>query len=637
MGCKMKNLKMCGIFVATTLLFVVFSLPATGQEPWWPSRYGADDELGTLNEITPAKVLEAMKYVGNGQVYSLGTEYRRENPGFVPRFWETTALAHRTVTPLGNNKFVWLEEEFTGCPGVGTQIDGLAHVGVEYAPGDIRFYNGRKLMDVIDVNKALLKRWGMDSYPQVVTRGVLADMVAFYGRELNAGDPISAADVQECLKRQGVEALPGDALLIRTGWFKWFKEDPKKFIGGEPGITVDVVDWAYEKKIAFLGFDQWSSEVVPMVDSEEKWPVHCEAIAKRGFTWGQNLDMESLAKDKVYEFLFAFTFPKIEGLTQGIGNPIAIGRGPSTKEAPFIGEEPTGKQWWPSRYGEKDELGTLNELTSAKVVEAAALVKHGKIFDMGTSYGSKNPGFPPRFWHSTTLAHRVLSPLGKNKFVWLEEQFSGCPGVGTQTDNPAHVGIEYEPGDIRFYNGFTLEEVLSGSAMAVKFQDWPPIVTRGVLADMASFYGRELDAGDPVSAKDIQDCLARQGVDVKPGDALLVRTGWMRWFTEDPAKFMSGEPGITADVIEWAYEKRLSFIAVDQWSSEVVPMVDSEEKWPVHCEAIAKRGFTWGQDFDMEALAEDCKTDTIYEFLFIDSCPKITGITQGISAPIAIK
>jgi len=633
----MKNLKMCGIFVATTLLFVVFSLPATGQEPWWPSRYGADDELGTLNEITPAKVLEAMKYVGNGQVYSLGTEYRRENPGFVPRFWETTALAHRTVTPLGNNKFVWLEEEFTGCPGVGTQIDGLAHVGVEYAPGDIRFYNGRKLMDVIDVNKALLKRWGMDSYPQVVTRGVLADMVAFYGRELNAGDPISAADVQECLKRQGVEALPGDALLIRTGWFKWFKEDPKKFIGGEPGITVDVVDWAYEKKIAFLGFDQWSSEVVPMVDSEEKWPVHCEAIAKRGFTWGQNLDMESLAKDKVYEFLFAFTFPKIEGLPQGIGNPIAIGRGPSPKEAPFIGEEPKGKQWWPSRYGEKDELGTLNELTSAKVVEAAALVKHGKIFDMGTSYGSKNPGFPPRFWHSTTLAHRVLSPLGKNKFVWLEEQFSGCPGVGTQTDNPAHVGIEYEPGDIRFYNGFTLEEVLSGSAMAVKFQDWPPIVTRGVLADMASFYGRELDAGDPVSAKDIQDCLARQGVDVKPGDALLVRTGWMRWFTEDPAKFMSGEPGITADVIEWAYEKRLSFIAVDQWSSEVVPMVDSEEKWPVHCEAIAKRGFTWGQDFDMEALAEDCKTDTIYEFLFIDSCPKITGITQGISAPIAIK
>jgi len=633
----MKNLKMCGIFVATTLLFVVFSLPATGQEPWWPSRYGADDELGTLNEITPAKVLEAMKYVGNGQVYSLGTEYRRENPGFVPRFWETTALAHRTVTPLGNNKFVWLEEEFTGCPGVGTQIDGLAHVGVEYAPGDIRFYNGRKLMDVIDVNKALLKRWGMDSYPQVVTRGVLADMVAFYGRELNAGDPISAADVQECLKRQGVEALPGDALLIRTGWFKWFKEDPKKFIGGEPGITVDVVDWAYEKKIAFLGFDQWSSEVVPMVDSEEKWPVHCEAIAKRGFTWGQNLDMESLAKDKVYEFLFAFTFPKIEGLTQGIGNPIAIGRGPSPKEAPFIGEEPKGKQWWPSRYGEKDELGTLNELTSAKVVEAAALVKHGKIFDMGTSYGSKNPGFPPRFWHSTTLAHRVLSPLGKNKFVWLEEQFSGCPGVGTQTDNPAHVGIEYEPGDIRFYNGFTLEEVLNGSAMAVKFQDWPPIVTRGVLADMASFYGRELDAGDPVSAKDIQDCLARQGVDVKPGDALLVRTGWMRWFTEDPAKFMSGEPGITADVIEWAYEKRLSFIAVDQWSSEVVPMVDSEEKWPVHCEAIAKRGFTWGQDFDMEALAEDCKTDTIYEFLFIDSCPKITGITQGISAPIAIK
>jgi kynurenine formamidase len=227
--------------------------------------------------------------------------------------------------------------------------------------------------------------------------------------------------------------------------------------------------------------------------------------------------------------------------------------------------------------------------------------------------------------------------LGSNKFVWLEEQFSGCPGVGTQTDTPAHVGIEYKTGDIRFYNGFSLAEVLSDTAKAVKFQDWPPIVTRGVLADMESFYGRELEAGDPIPAGDIQACLNKEGVSLRPGDALLIRTGWIRWFNEDPEKFISGEPGITVDVIKWAYENRLSFIAVDQWSSEVVPMVNEEEKWPVHCEAIAKRGFTWGQDFDMEALAKDCKNDGRYEFMFINSCPKITGITQGISAPIAIK
>ena len=66
-------------------------------------------------------------------------------------------------------------------------------------------------------------------------------------------------------------------------------------------------------------------------------------------------------------------------------------------------------------------------------------------------------------------------------------------------------------------------------------------------------------------------------------------------------------------------------------------MVNKNEKWPVHTEAICKRGFTWGQDFDMGALAKDCKGDKIYEFMFINACPKITGLTQGISAPIAIK
>lgn len=111
----------------------------------------------------------------------------------------------------------------------------------------------------------------------------------------------------------------------------------------------------------------------------------------------------------------------------------------------------------------------------------------------------------------------------------------------------------------------------------------------------------------------------------------------MRWFKEDPKKFMSGEPGITVDVIKWSYEKRIAFIAVDQWSSEVVPMVNKDEKWPVHTEAVCKRGFTWGQDYNMEALIKDCRADKVYEFMFINACPIITGITQGISAPIAIK
>ncbi|MBF0530290.1 MAG: cyclase family protein, partial [Deltaproteobacteria bacterium] len=265
------------------------------------------------------------------------------------------------------------------------------------------------------------------------------------------------------------------------------------------------------------------------------------------------------------------------------------------------------------------------------------LVKQGKVFDMGTPYGSDNPGFPPRYWHNTTLAHRLFPPLGTNKFTWLEEQFSGCPGVGTQTDNPAHVGIEYQPGDIRFYNGFKLNEVVSGTALAVKYQDWPAIVTRGVLVDMVDFKGHELQVGETITAAEIQECLKKHNLELNPGDALLIRTGWMRWFKEDPKKFMSGEPGVTVEVADWTYQKHLSTWAVDQWSSEVVPMVDKTTAWPVHCKAIAEYGFTWGQDWIMEELAADCKKDGVYEFMLVNAVAKITGITQGISAPIAIK
>ncbi len=625
--------------VVMVLVAVGIVLPpsfAFSKDKWWPSRYGADDERGTLNEITAAKIVEASKIVGNGQVYELGTDYSRENPGFPPRYWETTCLAHRTLKPFGSNKFVWLEEEFSGCPGVGTQIDSLAHVAMEYAPGDLRFYNGKKVSEVLAGN-ALLKRWGMDDIPQVVTRGVLVDMVAFKGHELEAGEAITAEDIKACLKKQGVTVGKGDALLIRTGWIRWFKEDPKKFMSGEPGITVDVIEWAYENHLSTIGLDQWSSEVVPMVNEDEKWPVHCKAIAEYGFTWYQDLVLEELAADKIYEFMFVFSHPRIAGSTQGIGNPIAIGNGPKTKKAVALGPKPEGDKWWPSRYGAEDQLGTLNELTSERVQAASKLVKKGKVFDMGTRYAQENPGFPPRYWHNTTLAHRLMEPLGSNKFTWLEEQFTGCPGVGTQTDNPAHVGIEYKPGDIRFYNGWKLSEVLSGMALAEKFQQWPAIVTRGVLVDMEAFKGRELTVGEAITAQDIIACLEKQDVDVKAGDALLVRTGWMRWFDKDPKKFISGEPGITVDVIDWAYDHRLSFIAVDQWSSEVVPMVNKDEKWPVHCKAICEYGFTWGQDFDMEALAKDCDKDGVYEFMFVNACPKIIGITQGISAPIALK
>jgi len=120
---------------------------------------------------------------------------------------------------------------------------------------------------------------------------------------------------------------------------------------------------------------------------------------------GHNFCLDELAKDRVYEFMFISTHPKISGTTRGIGNPIAIAKGGLSKESTKINSGANRKKWWPSRYGAEDELGTLNELHAGKVLEAAPNVKKGRVFDLGTEYKEENPGVSPRFWHTITLAH----------------------------------------------------------------------------------------------------------------------------------------------------------------------------------------------------------------------------------------
>lgn len=629
------------VFFATCIFFIGtlnIAVLASENEAWWPSRYGEADQCGTLNELSSDKVIEALKLIGNGQIYQLGTEYKSENPGYPPRFWETTTLAHPLRTLLGTNKLTWLEEEFAGCPGKGTQLDGPAHIALEYKPCDLRFYSGFKLSNVLTA-KATLAKFGMEKVPAIVTRGVLVDMVAYKGRAMEMGEKVSVEDIEGFLKQHSLALKPGDALMINTGWMRWFYEDPEKFMTGEPGITKDVIPWLYDKRVAFIGTDQWATEVLPSENPKEVFPVHGEALTKRGFYWGQNFRLDGLAKDKVYEFTFIFTVPKIVGSTQGIGNPIAIANGPDPQKAPMLFKEPKGEKWWPSRYGKDDEMGTLNELHGGKVTEAATLVKKGEIFDLGTKYEESNPGYPPRYWHNSTLAHPLRTTLGINKLTWLEEVFIGCPGKGTQIDSPAHIALEYKPGDLRFYNGYKLPEVLTGKARLDKFgiEKALPIVTRGILVDMVTYRGRELEKGEKITVADIEGFLKQHNLTLRPGDALLINTGWMRWFWEDPVKFMSGEPGITKDVVKWLYAKRVSFIATDQWATEVLPSENPTEVFPVHGEALTKRGFYWGQNYILGRLAQDCLGDGTYEFMFVFTNPKITGSTQGIGNPIAIK
>src|SRR6201987_4735266 len=169
----------------TGMVTKVQSAPAdAGTDQWWPSRYGADDEAGALNEITPGKVLEAIGLVRRGLVYDLAHVLHQDIPAFPGRTFRqylTTNYHHINrrgpdagPEGLGCNSVNWIVEQITATQQMGTHMDGLNHLQV----GD-RTYNGFHLADIVEDHGT--NRLGIDSLPQVVPRGLLLDVAASRG------------------------------------------------------------------------------------------------------------------------------------------------------------------------------------------------------------------------------------------------------------------------------------------------------------------------------------------------------------------------------------------------------------------------------------------------------------------------
>src|SRR6266480_5145952 len=199
--------------------------PAATQDlmvGWWPSRYGAEDEAGALNEITPAKVLEAVRLVRQGLVYDLAHVLHQDIPAFPGRTFRQYLTTnyhqinrrHPDAGPagLGHNSVNWIVEQVTATQQMGTHMDGLNHLQM----GD-RTYNGFLLADIVEDHGT--NRLGIDTLPQVVTRGLLLDVAAARGGErLGPGEVITVADAENALASTGHEVRPGDAVFFHTGW-----------------------------------------------------------------------------------------------------------------------------------------------------------------------------------------------------------------------------------------------------------------------------------------------------------------------------------------------------------------------------------------------------------------------------------
>jgi kynurenine formamidase len=293
----------------------VTSQAAAPAERWWPSPFGAEDELGMLNHVDDAKRRAALALVRRGRMYDLGRVLDETVPVFPGRhFRQTLVTTAHHANPgggLGDNRVNWVTEQISGTQQLGTHLDALCHLQI----GD-RGYNGWAVSELADT--AGVKRLGVETVPQIVTRGWLVDAAAARGvQRLERGEVISLDDVA------GAEPEPGDAVLFHTGWGGHWP-DPDAYLSGEPGPGHAVAEWLVEHGVALTGCDTWSYGPVPAEDAARPFEVPQTLNVRHGVFVVENLDTAALAADGVRRFALILTHAKLRGATGAWTSPIAL-------------------------------------------------------------------------------------------------------------------------------------------------------------------------------------------------------------------------------------------------------------------------------------------------------------------------
>src|SRR5438067_4178970 len=260
---------------------------------WWPSAFGADDQLGMVTPVTAAKRLEAPRLVREGRLYDLGRVLDERVPVFPGRAFHQTLVTtahHANMGGIGENRVNWITEVISGTTQLGTHLDALSHLQM----GD-RAYNGRRVDDI--AGPAGVSALGVETVPQIVTRGFLVDVSA---RELGPGGVIGLDDLAD------LDPEPGDAVLFHTGWGAHW-DDPDAYLDGEPGPGLELAEWLASRGVALTGCDTWSYGPVPAEDSARPFEVPQILNVKHGVFVVENLDTSALAADGVREFALVLT------------------------------------------------------------------------------------------------------------------------------------------------------------------------------------------------------------------------------------------------------------------------------------------------------------------------------------------
>ena len=317
----MKTIPFCAAILSSLV-----SATAFAQAPSWspppesqrcPSKWGADNQRGSMNHQKPAAVLNAAKLIKTGEVIEMAHVLGPSMAFFGTRRFDVHAK--RTfMNPQSNRRGSNEELVVTELGQVGTQFDGFAHQTHEDS-----WYNCAKVSE--NATRSGFSKYGIHGVGQLFTRGVMIDVAGYKGVEM-LGDSyeITVEDLQGATQKQGLTLQPGDAILIHTGWGKLYGKDNPRYVKSCPGIGVKAAQWLIEKDPMLLGSDNWPVEVSPGPDSLISLPVHQLALVVNGVHLLENLKLDEMASKQVHEFAFIMQPLKIQGGSGSTVSPVAV-------------------------------------------------------------------------------------------------------------------------------------------------------------------------------------------------------------------------------------------------------------------------------------------------------------------------
>ena len=302
------------------LATIVALSPAVASDEWYPSKYGADDTNGAMNNLSAEGTLKAAKLVKTGKVYALGVVTGPDSPAYPGRKFSMAVmpLDDGGGTPMGTNQVTGHDDILMTFIGIGTQLDGFGHIGINRV-----HYNGVHARDFYRPDGVI--KFGTENILPTATRGVLLDMTKHYKQSpVKPGTAFNRAEIDAASKAAGITITKGDVVLFHTGWLATAKDDPKKFIAVQPGLGKEGAEYLASRGVVMVGADTAAVEAIPFEDPAKPFIVHQTLLTKHGVHLLETVNTAELAADGATEFLFVLGQPRFKGTVQAVINPVAI-------------------------------------------------------------------------------------------------------------------------------------------------------------------------------------------------------------------------------------------------------------------------------------------------------------------------